>query len=132
MQGEAAGTRAAAARPGRCANARLDLQSAKKSTSQANDAANINHRYGGGAPRGKTSGGAKPRAVVINVTVAVAGLDPSSVTDGGETGQFAPAGAPVQVHVTLLSNPCARAAETGEFARCPAVILAVACPAGTA
>src|SRR5258708_22592439 len=101
MQREGGRWRAAAARRGGCRNAGVELQSATKSTSQTNDAANVNHRYGGGAPRGKTSGGAKPRAVVVNVTVAVAGLDPSSVTDGGETVQFAPAGAPVQVHVTF-------------------------------
>src|SRR5260370_29864904 len=101
MQREAARTPAAAARPGRCRNARLELQSATKSTSQANDAAIVNHTYGGGAPRGKTSGGANPRAVVVNVTVAVAGLDPASVTDDGETVQLAPVGAPVQVHGTL-------------------------------
>jgi hypothetical protein len=71
-----------------------------KNTSQANDAANVTHRYGG-APRGKTSGGANPRAVVVSVTVAVAGFDPSSVTDDGETVQVAPVGAPVQLHVTV-------------------------------
>ena len=101
MQREAARTPAAAASPGRRKTARLELQSATKNTSQANDAANVTHRYGGGAPRGKFSGGANPRAVVVNVTVAVAGLDPSSVTDGGETVQLAPAGAPVQVQVTV-------------------------------
>src|SRR5258708_719397 len=100
MQREAARTPAAAARPGRCRNARLELQSVKKSTNQANDAANVTHRYGG-APRGKTSGGANPRAVVVNVTVAVAGLDPSSVTDDGETVELAPVGAPLQLQVTV-------------------------------
>ena len=101
MQREAARTPAAAVRPGRCRNARLELQSATKSTSQANDAANVTHRYGGGAPRGKTSSGANARAVVVSATVAVAGLDPSSVTDEGETVQLAPVGAPVQLQVTV-------------------------------
>src|SRR5260370_40938363 len=116
MQREPARTPAAAARPGRCPNARLDLQSAKKSTSQANDAANVNHRYGGGAPRGKTSGGAKPRAVVGNGTVAVAGLDPSSVTDDGGTVQIAPARAPGQIQDHARSEPWAGPAETGKVA----------------
>src|SRR5437879_12028538 len=100
MQREAARTPAAAVRPGRCRNARLELQSATKGTSQVNDAANVTHRYGGGAPRGKISGGANARAVAVSATVAGAGLDPASVTDDGEPVQPAPVGAPGQRHAT--------------------------------
>jgi hypothetical protein len=41
------------------------------------------------------------RAVVVKVTVAVAMFVPSSVNTEGETLQIAPAGAPMQLHVTV-------------------------------
>src|SRR5260370_13563535 len=112
MQREPARTPAAAARPGRCPNARLDLQSAKKSTSQTNDAANVNHRYGGGAPRGKTSGGAKPPAVGGKVNLAVPGVDPSTRTPPRETWQIAPACPPVQVQRHRRIDPRGGPSET--------------------
>jgi hypothetical protein len=73
-----------------------------KTASHANNAASVHHRAIGGPCRGKTSGGVTiPRAFVVSVTVAVAGFDPSSVTDDGETVQVAAAGAPVQVQFTI-------------------------------
>jgi len=87
------------------------------------NAAGVGHRYAGGASRGKTIGIANPRAIVINVTVALAAFDPSSVTDGGETVQLGPAGATMQLHLTAWSNPCAGAAETVKLACCPALIV---------
>ena len=61
--------------------------------------------------------------MVVNVAVAVAGFDPSSLTDEGETEQFGPAGATEQVQVTVWSNPCAGVAEIMKFACCPALIV---------
>jgi hypothetical protein len=55
----------------------------------------------GGACRGKVSGVTNPRAIVVSVAVAIAGFDPSSFTDEGETAQLAPAGATEQVQVTV-------------------------------
>jgi len=69
--------------------------------SQANNAAHVLHRRVGGAYRGKAKGGANERAVVVNVTVTVAGFFPSSVTDDGETVHIAAVGAPVQLQVTV-------------------------------
>lgn len=101
MQSETARTPAAAASPGRQREARPKLQIVK-TASHANNAASVHHRAIGGPCRGKTSGGVTiPRAFVVSVTVAVAGFDPSSVTDDGETVQVAAAGAPVQVQFTI-------------------------------
>ena len=73
---------------------------------------------------GKTTGGAKPLAVVFSVTVAVAAWVPSSVTDEGETEQAAVAvvGAIAQLHVTVWLNPACGAADTVALAVWPAVI----------
>ena len=101
MQSETARTPAAVASPGRWSEARPKLQSVSKTASQAKSAPNLAHRCSG-TPRGKTSGVANARAVVVNVTVAGgAAFDPSSVTDDGETVQLAPVGAPVQPQVTV-------------------------------
>ena len=55
-----------------------------------------------GALRGKDRGVTKaPRAVVDNVTVVVAGFDPSSFTDGCENAQLGPIGETVQLQVTV-------------------------------
>jgi hypothetical protein len=77
------------------------LQIVVNTASHANNAASAIHGTIGGPCRSKTRGVIVPRAVVVSVTVAVAGFDPSSVTDDGETVQVAAAGAPVQVHVTI-------------------------------
>src|SRR3989441_11367265 len=53
-------------------------------SSPAKHAANITHVGIGGAYRGKTNGGARTRAIVVKVTVAVAMVDPLSVTDDGD------------------------------------------------
>ena len=79
--------------------ARLKVQNNSKTASPAKHAANITHVDIGGAYRGKTSGGARTRAIVVKVTVAV--VAPLSVTDDGETVHVAAAGAPVQLHVTV-------------------------------
>jgi hypothetical protein len=102
------------------------LQIAVKTASHANNAASAHHGAIGGPRRGKTSGGTTARAVVVNVTVAVAGFDPSSVTGDGETEHVAAAGVPIQLQVTAWSNPCAGVAETVKFACCPALIVLLA------
>src|SRR2546426_7167841 len=99
-QSERGRTPAAVASPGRWSEARPKLQSVSKTASQAKSAPNLAHRCSG-TPRGKTSGVANARAVVVNVTVAGAAFDPSRVTDDGETVQLAPIGAPVQLQVTV-------------------------------
>jgi len=81
--------------------ARLKVQNNSKTASPAKHAANITHVGIGGEYRGKTNGGARTRAIVVKVTVAVAMVDPLSVTDDGETVHVAAAGAPVQLHVTV-------------------------------
>jgi hypothetical protein len=101
VQSETARTPAAATSPGRQREARPQLQLAIKTASHANSAASAHHGAIGGPCRGKTSGVTIPRAVVVKVTVAVAGFDPSSVTDDGETAHVAAAGAPVQLQVTI-------------------------------
>jgi len=77
------------------------VQDNSKTASAAKQAANITHVGIGGAYRGKPNGGAKTRAIVVKVTVAVAAIFPSSVTEDGETVHVAAAGAPVQLHVTV-------------------------------
>ena len=82
-------------------SARLKVQNNSKTASPAKQAVNITHVGIGGANRGTTNGGAKTRAIVVKVTVAVAAIFPSSVTEDGETVHVAAAGAPVQLHVTV-------------------------------
>jgi hypothetical protein len=77
------------------------VQNNSKTASPAKHAANITHVGIGGANRGTTNGGAKTRVIVDKVTVAVAGVEPLSATDDGETVHVAAAGAPVQLHVTV-------------------------------
>jgi hypothetical protein len=54
---------------------------------------------------GPERGGARVRAVVATVTVAVMGLVPSGVTLDGEIEQVAFRGAPPQPKLTLALNP---------------------------
>jgi hypothetical protein len=77
------------------------VQNNSKTASPAKHAANVTHVGIGGTNRGTTNGGAKTRAIVVKVTVAVAAFFPSSVTDDGETVHVAWGGAPVQLHVTV-------------------------------
>ena len=92
---------------------RPSLQSNNNIASHVKHAVHISHSRMGDAEGGRTtSGGVNPLAVVISVTVAVAGFVPSSVTDDGETVQVAPSGAPVQFHVTVCVKPCAGGAVT--------------------
>jgi hypothetical protein len=77
------------------------VQNNSKTASPAKHAVNLTHVGIGGAYRGKTNGGARTRAIVVKVTVAVATVDPLSVTDDGETVHVAAAGAPVQLHATV-------------------------------
>ena len=100
-QSEIARSPATAARPGCRREVRIELQSINSTASQARNAAHASHRCIGGAYRGKAKGGANERAVVVNVTVAVATFFPSSVTGDGETVHVAWAGAPVQLQVTV-------------------------------
>jgi hypothetical protein len=80
VQSETARIPAAAASPGRQREVRSKLQIAVKTATHANSAASAHQGAIGGPCRGKTSGGTTARAVVVNVTVAIAGFDPSSVT----------------------------------------------------
>ena len=98
----------------RCSlEARPSLQSNNNIASHAKHAVHITHNRMGDAEGGRTtSGGENPRAVVVSVTVAVAGFVPSSVTDDGETVQVAPIGAHVQFHITVCVKPCAGDAVT--------------------
>ena len=63
------------------------------------------------------------RAVVVKVTVAVAVCVPSRVKVEGETLQVAPAGAPMQLHVTAWLNPLAGATDSVKVAVCPAAMV---------
>jgi len=75
---------------------------AVKTATHANSAASAHQSSRGGPFRGKSSGGGNsPRMMVVNVAVVVAGFDPSSVTDDGETIQPAPAGATEQLQATF-------------------------------
>ena len=118
---------AVAARPGRWREPRLELQIINNTNiaSHANNASHVSHPRIGGAYRGKAKGGEKTRAMVLNVTVAVAAFFPSSVTDDGETVHVAWGGAPVQLHITVGVEPCSGVAEAVKFACCPAVIVAL-------
>jgi hypothetical protein len=109
---ETAMTLAAAARPGRCREARLKLQSINRAANQAKHATNISSGCIRGANRGPNKGGVIARGIVVSVTVAVAPVDPSSMTGEGETVHMAAVGAPVQLQVTIWLNPCAGVAET--------------------
>jgi len=56
---------------------------------------------------------------VINVAVALAVFDPSSVSGEGETVQLGPAGATMQLHVTVCFEPFCGVADTVKL---PAVL----------
>jgi hypothetical protein len=81
--------------------ARLKVQNNSNTASPAKHAANVTHVGIGGAYRGKPKGGARTRATVDKVTVAIAVVEPLSVTDDGETVHVARGGAPAQLHVTV-------------------------------
>jgi hypothetical protein len=118
---------AVAASPGRRGrDARLKFHSIAATASQTKHATSAHPGCTGGTYRGKARGAEKPRAMVLNVTVAVAAFFPSSVTDDGETVHVAWAGAPVQLHVTVGVEPCSGVAEIVNFACCPAVMVAAA------
>jgi len=59
------------------------------------------------------------------VTAELEFVEPSRVTDDGETVQVAAAGAPVQVHVTVLLKPSLGESVTVKFAVSPAVTVLV-------
>src|SRR5260370_15237377 len=97
--------------------------------SHAKHAAHITHSRMGDAVGGRTtSGGANPLAIVVSVTVAVAGFVPSSTTVEGETVHvIALAGAPRQVQVTVPINPETGVAEIVKLVCCSALTVAVGC-----
>src|SRR5256885_921888 len=66
------------------------------------------------------------------VTVELEFVEPSNVTEDGETVQVAAVGAPVQVHATLLLKPPLGESVTVKFAVSPAVTVLVAGPAAAA
>jgi hypothetical protein len=65
------------------------------------------------------------RAVVVTLTVAVAGVVPLNVTDAGETVQAASAGAPLQVRATFPINPAPPVNDRGYVAVAPAATVAI-------
>jgi hypothetical protein len=69
-------------------------------------------------------GTTRERAVVVTVTVIPTGVEPSSVTELGETVQVAPCGAPVQLSDTSPVNPLGVISRL-KVAVCPAVTVAV-------
>src|SRR5437660_684699 len=92
--------------------------------SHADAIANNFQRFCAGPFCGKRNGATMaPCAVVVSVTVVEAVVEPSSVTDDGETAQLAPGAAIEQVQDTVWSNPCAGAAEIVKLACCPALIV---------
>jgi len=92
-------------------------------TISANHITGVTWSCVGGKRLGKNRGAAT-LAVVVNVTVAVAGVEPLSTTDDGETVHVAACGAPVQSHVTVCFEPFSGVADTVKLACCPAVIVA--------
>ncbi len=73
-----------------------------------------------------TSGGVNPLAIVVRVTVAVAGFVPSSTTVEGKTVHVIElAGAPGQFQVTVPINPETGVAEIVKLVCCPAVSVAL-------
>lgn len=80
--------------------ARFSLDSIPNARSQAKQSVTAPHGRSGGASRGRTRGGRIEWAVVVTVTVAVAGLAPTGVEEG-ETLHVDAAGAPEQIHVTV-------------------------------
>lgn len=66
------------------------------------------------------------RAVVVTVNVALAFVEPASVTEDGETVQVEPAGTPAHVQVTDLSKPPLGESETVKVAVSPAVTVLLA------
>jgi hypothetical protein len=66
------------------------------------------------------------------VTVTFALVEPSSVTDDGETEQVAALGAPAQVHVTVRLKPPIGAMEALKLVVSPAVTVRFEGPADTA
>ena len=64
--------------------------------------------------------------MVVMVTVELEFVEPSNVTEDGETEQVAAVGAPVQVHVTLLLKPSPGEMVTVKFAISPAVTVLLA------
>ena len=101
--------------------------------SHAKHAIHITHNRTGDAVGGRiTSGGEKPRAAVVSVTVAVAGFVPSSTTVEGETVHVIElAGAPGQFQVTVPMNPETGVAEIVKLVCCPAVSVALVGEADT-
>ena len=81
---------------------------------------------------GNKSAEAEVRAVVAIDTVTLAFVKPSRVMEDGETEQVAAAGAPAQVHVTVLLNPPLGERETVKFAVSPAAMVLLAGLAETA
>src|SRR5579864_2001374 len=76
----------------------------------------------GGANRRSLTGVKKERAVVVSVTLAVAGSLPSRVTCDGEIEQLLAAGAPLQLNVTVPLNPPTGVTDVVKLADCPAAM----------
>lgn len=116
---------AAAARPALWRGMRPKLHAIKTTTISVSQVKGVIRITIGGTYFGKNCGGTNVLAVVVSVTVAVAGLDPLSVSDDGETVQVAACGAPAQAQVTVCFEPFSGAADTVKLACCPAVMVVV-------
>src|SRR5437899_12830271 len=93
----------AARKPSCWREARDKLLSTVQARNQTRHSATRLHGRSGRANRGwiRGAGGRSERAVVVTVTVALAGLVPSSGTLEGETAQVELGGGPEQLHVTV-------------------------------
>jgi hypothetical protein len=69
---------------------------------------------------GGASGGTAERAVVLTLTVAIAGILPLIVAGLGEIVQVAASGTPLQVNDTAPLNPFEPVSVSGNVAVCPA------------
>jgi hypothetical protein len=100
---ESATTRTAVARArlGRRREAGMRFEKINTSRSQAMPTTNTRRRSTRGPDCGKGTGGAAARGSVVKVTVALAGFDPSKITEEGDTVHAAPCGAPVQLQLTV-------------------------------
>src|SRR3984893_18042379 len=101
----AIGSATAAVRRRRFRGIRASLQSIAQTRRQANKLARSSPKGSGGRNRRGVTRGKKERAVVVSVTVAIAGLLPSRVTSEGEIEQVLAAGTPPQLSVTIPLNP---------------------------
>jgi hypothetical protein len=118
-------------RQSRCLGVRLKFQTRTSITSNMNSGAAISRGLAGTRVRGTAKGVVTERAVVVRVSVAVAGFVPSRTTCGGVIAQVAALGAPLQLKVTGPLKLATGAKETLKLADWPAVMVALEGAAAT-